>query len=129
MTAAAHAGTLVQQAMYYRWVPAVASQLDALVVVGRAIGDPTRCAVLLAVLDGVAYPASIAEHLSLSRASVSTHLTCLRGCGLVLAAAEGRRVRYTVADPGVEHALRDLLSVVLAVQPHAHDVSDPLRGV
>lgn len=105
-------------------MPRVVTQLDALVVVGRAIGDPTRCAVLLAVLDGVAHPALIAEHLDVSRASVSNHLACLRGCGLVLAAAEGRRVRYTVADPALEHALRDLLSVVLAVQPHAHDVSE-----
>ena len=96
------------------------TRLDALVVVGRALGDRTRCAVLLAVLDGVVYPAQIAAHLRLSRAGVSNHLTCLRGCGLVVRTPEGRQARYAVADAAIEHALRDLLSVVLAVEPHEH---------
>lgn len=96
------------------------NRLDALVVIGKALGDPTRCAVLLAVLDGVAYPAQMAEHLGLSRASVSNHLTCLRGCGLVVRTPQGRQAHYAVADPAIEHALRDLLTVVLDVTPHEH---------
>ena len=116
----------VQRSLYYRGVFAVATRLDALVVVGRALADPTRCGVVLAVLDGVVYPADIAQELDLSRASVSNHLACLRGCGLVRATPEGRRVRYEVTDAALEHALRDLLTVVLAVEPHV--ASGPLAA-
>lgn len=51
---------------------------------GGALRDRTRYAVLLTVLDGIAYPAQMAEQLGLSRAGVSKHLTYLRGCGLLV---------------------------------------------
>ncbi|WP_326835675.1 metalloregulator ArsR/SmtB family transcription factor [Amycolatopsis rhabdoformis] len=90
---------------------------SALARVGRALSDPTRCRILVALLDGVAYPARLAETLGLSRSNVSNHLSCLRGCGLVLATYEGRQVRYTLADPHLAHALAELTKVVLAVAP------------
>jgi DNA-binding transcriptional ArsR family regulator len=52
-----------------------------------------------------------------SRQIVSNHLACLRGCGLVVAVPEGRRSRYELADQRIGHALGDLLSLVLAVDP------------
>lgn len=69
----------------------------------------------MALLDGVSYPAKIAEHLELSRSNVSNHLSCLRGCGLVVATYEGRQVRYALADEHLGRALTELLQVVLAV--------------
>jgi DNA-binding transcriptional ArsR family regulator len=92
-----------------------ASRLDALARVGRAMADPTRCRLLLALLDGPAYPAQLAEGLGLSRANVSNHLACLRGCGLVVTTPQGRQVRYELADPGLAHALGDLAGLVLDV--------------
>lgn len=56
-------------------------------------------------------------YCSPTRSNVADHLSCLRGCGLVLAAYEGRQVRCTPADPHVATALRELLLVVFAVQP------------
>ncbi|MEY2450982.1 MAG: ArsR family transcriptional regulator, cadmium/lead-responsive transcriptional repressor [Acidimicrobiaceae bacterium] len=79
--------------------------------VGKAIADPTRCDILLCLLDGPHYPTELAEHLSLTKANVSNHLACLRGCGLVVATQEGRRVRYELADPRLAHALQDLAAV------------------
>ncbi|MEW2503044.1 metalloregulator ArsR/SmtB family transcription factor [Amycolatopsis sp. NPDC047767] len=90
---------------------------SALARIGRALADPTRCRILVALLDGVAYPARLAETLGLSRSNVSNHLSCLRGCGLVIATYEGRQVRYTLADPHLAHALSELTQVVLAVAP------------
>ncbi|MDR7274726.1 hypothetical protein J2S41_001504 [Catenuloplanes atrovinosus] len=55
---------------------------------------------------------------------LSNHLTCLRGCGLVVAAPEGRRTRSELADPRLAHALGDLLGLVLAVDPAACPDSD-----
>ena len=84
---------------------------------GAALSDPTRARVLLALRDAPAYPAELAETLGVSRQSVSNHLGCLRGCGLVVGVPEGRRVRYELADPRLAHALTDLMSVVVAVDP------------
>ena len=69
------------------------------------------------MLEGPAYPADLADALGVSRQAMSNHLACLRGCGLVVAVPQGRRTRYELADARLGHALRDLLGVVLAVDP------------
>lgn len=94
-----------------------ATRERALARVGKALADPTRRRLLLGILDGVSYPAELAERLELSRANVSNHLACLRDCGLVTASYEGRRVRYEIADPHLSRALTELTDVILAVFP------------
>lgn len=88
---------------------------DALARLGRALADPTRCRILTALLDGVSYPGQLATQLGLTRSNVSNHLSCLRGCGLVVATYEGRQVRYALADPHLARALAELVQIVLAV--------------
>jgi DNA-binding transcriptional ArsR family regulator len=97
------------------WVLTCEARESALARVGRALADPTRCRILLALLDGVTYPGQIANHLGLTRSNVSNHLACLRGCGLVVATYEGRQVRYTLADEHLSRALDELVNLVLAV--------------
>jgi len=82
---------------------------------GHALSDSTRTQVMLALVEGPAYPAELAERIGVSRQSLSNHLACLRGCGLVVAEPEGRRTRYELADPKLGTALSALLEVVLAV--------------
>jgi DNA-binding transcriptional ArsR family regulator len=94
-----------------------AVSLDALARFGQALSDPTRARVLMALREGPAYPADLAETLTVSRQSMSNHLACLRGCGLVVAVPEGRRARYELTDPRVGHALAGLL--VLVTDPAA----------
>lgn len=84
---------------------------------GAALSDPTRARVLLALREAPGYPSDLAVLLGVSRQSLSNHLSCLRGCGLVVAVPEGRRVRYELADPRLDHALGELLGVVLDVAP------------
>ncbi|MEY7971406.1 ArsR/SmtB family transcription factor [Saccharomonospora xinjiangensis] len=88
---------------------------SALARLGRALADPTRCRILLSLLDGAQYPGKLATELGLTRSNVSNHLSCLRGCGLVIATYEGRQVRYEIADQHLAHALSELVKVVLAV--------------
>jgi DNA-binding transcriptional ArsR family regulator len=87
--------------------------LGILARVGTALADPNRRRILVELLDAPGYPAELAETLSTTRANLSNHLTCLRGCGLVTAAAEGRRVRYELADPRLGDALRLLAGLRL----------------
>jgi len=84
---------------------------------GRALADPTRCRILVRLLDGAHYPGQLAEQLELSRSNVSNHLSCLRGCGLVVATYQGRQVHYALADEHLAQALREMVQVVLAVEP------------
>jgi DNA-binding transcriptional ArsR family regulator len=86
---------------------------------GHALSDPTRARLLLALREAPGYPAELADGLGVSRQNLSNHLACLRGCGLVVAVPEGRRLRYELADARLGHALGDLLGLVLAVDPAA----------
>ena len=82
---------------------------------GRAMADPTRSRILLFLLDEPGYPAKLARELELTRTNVSNHLSCLRGCGIVVAEPEGRQTRYEIADPHIAEALTALVDVTLAV--------------
>ena len=87
--------------------------LGTLTRVGMALADPTRRRVLVQLIDGPGYPAEMAANFGTSRANLSNHLTCLRECGLVTATAEGRRVRYELADPRLADGLRILAALDL----------------
>jgi ArsR family transcriptional regulator, cadmium/lead-responsive transcriptional repressor len=108
----------------YSQVVDIATHADVLARFGHALSDPTRARVLLALQDAPSYPAELADLLGTSRQGLSNHLGCLRGCGLVVAVPEGRRVRYELADRKLAHALTDLLGVVLAVDPTVCGDSD-----
>ncbi|MDJ0336634.1 metalloregulator ArsR/SmtB family transcription factor [Cryobacterium sp. PH31-O1] len=93
----------------------IASRVDVMNRLGRAMADPTRSRILLVLLDGPGYPGALASELGLTRSNVSNHLSCLRGCGIVAAVPEGRLTRYEIADAHVTKALLALMDVVLAV--------------
>lgn len=97
----------------------LASRLDVMNRLGRAMADPTRSRILLALLEQPGYPAELARDLELTRTNVSNHLSCLRGCGLVAATPEGRRTRYEIADPHLAVGMRHLLEAVVAVDEGA----------
>ncbi len=101
------------------------TRFAAMTRLGRALADPTRCRLLLALLDAPGYPARLAAELGLTRSNVSNHLACLRGCGLVVAVPEGRQMRYELADPNLRHALGDLLVMVLAVEQDEDCLDEP----
>lgn len=91
------------------------ARIDVMNRLGRAMADPTRSRILLALLDGPGYPAELARDLDLSRTNVSNHLSCLRGCGIVVAQVEGRRTRYRIAHPHLAATLNSLVDTTLAV--------------
>ncbi|WP_263167513.1 ArsR/SmtB family transcription factor [Streptomyces sp. SCSIO ZS0520] len=93
----------------------VAPDIDVLTRFGRALADPIRCRILLALRQAPAYPAELADALGISRTRLSNHLACLRDCGLVVTTPDGRRTRYELADERLGHALDHLLAAVVAV--------------
>lgn len=98
------------------------SRLDTLGRVGTAMADGVRRRILLRLVDGSAYPAELADLLGESRANISNHLACLRGCGLAVTTREGRQMRYDLADPRLADALRLLGEITLVVEPGHSDL-------
>lgn len=97
-------------------MPTLATDIEVLARFGRALADPIRCRILLALREAPAHPADLADALEISRTRLSNHLTCLRDCGLVVAVPVGRRIRYELADERLGHALDDLRTAVVAVE-------------
>lgn len=99
--------------LYYLAMDATAVDLDALGRIGHALADDTRRRLLMELLAAPAYPGELAAALGTTKANVSNHLACLRGCGLVVAEPEGRHVRYELADARFGAALRELVELTL----------------
>jgi len=79
----------------------------------RSLGDRTRLALLLALLDGERRVTDLVQEVGTSQANVSSHLICLRECGLVASRPEGRQTFYRIATTGIEALLKsaeDLLA-------------------
>lgn len=98
------------------------AHVDTLARVGTAMADGVRRGILLRLLDGPAYPGELADDMGESRANISNHLSCLRGCGLVAATREGRQMRYDLADKKLARALRLLTEIELVVDAHHSDL-------
>jgi ArsR family transcriptional regulator, cadmium/lead-responsive transcriptional repressor len=101
---------------------------DALARFGYALSDSTRTQILLSLGRAPGYPADLADQIGVSRQTLSNHLACLRGCGLVTAISEGRRTRYELADARIGTALGDLMGLVLAVDPNCCCVGSDGQG-
>ena len=99
----------------------------------RGLADPTRVAILLALLDGERRVSDLVEAVGGSQSNVSGHLACLRDCGLVRdRPGERRQVFYRLAQPEVVELLRAaerLLTVTggaveLCRNPLMHETAD-----
>ena len=76
----------------------------------QVLSDPTRVRLLHLLLDAPDNGRTVSELVTAvgaPQSRISTHLGCLRWCGLVQTARSGKQVYYQIADPRV----RDLLSL------------------
>ena len=67
----------------------------------RGLGDATRLKIIQLLLDGEKNVGELVALTGVPQGRVSTHLSCLRWCGYVSTARDGRRVYYRVADARV----------------------------
>lgn len=65
----------------------------------HALSEPARLRILRHLFTGEHQVRDLTAHLGLAQSTVSAHLACLRGCGLVTVRPEGRSSIYAVADP------------------------------
>jgi len=96
------------------------NQKYAIASVAALMADPSRAAMLAALLDGRPLAAGeLARAAAVSAQSASMHLAQLLDGGLVQVAREGRHRYYRIASPQVAHALESLggISTVPRVRP------------
>ena len=79
---------------------------------GAAVGDPSRAAMLVALMGGLALPASeLARLAGVSPSTATSHLRHLKDAGLVVVRAGGRHRYFSLAGPHVAAALEGLATL------------------
>lgn len=71
----------------------------------RGLGDSSRLAILEALRTGERSVGELVSDTGLSQPNVSSHLACLKDCGLVVNRSEGRFVYYRIAGRDVAKML------------------------
>ena len=99
--------------------------------VGSLMGDPSRAAMLMALMSGEALTATeLAFRAGIALPTASGHLAQLVDGGLLLVAKQGRHRYYRLAGPAVAHAVETLSELAIEVFPSARRVMPedaPLR--
>jgi len=87
------------------------------------IGDPTRAAILMALMDGSAQPASALAYVAnVTPQSASNHLAKLMEGGMLAVEIQGRHRYYRLASPEIATVLEALANLA----PCTHHLRQPL---
>jgi DNA-binding transcriptional ArsR family regulator len=87
----------------------------------RGFADPTRLAILEALLDGECNVGELAQRTEATAANVSAHLACLTGCGLVRGEKRGKYVYYRLQERRVRDLLRIADGLLAAVSRQVYE--------
>ena len=84
-----------------------AAALSVAACLFHGFSDASRLAIVRHLALGEHRVVDLTEHLGLAQSTVSKHLACLRGCGLVTSRPQGRASIFTLTHPA---ATLDLLT-------------------
>lgn len=85
---------------------------EAIVQTGELLGDRRRLRMLMALMDGQAWPAGdLARHAGIQPATASYHLELLVAGGMLLVVPQGRHRYYRLASPAVAELLEHLAAI------------------
>ena len=74
-------------------------ELASAVALFHSLSDPTRLAITRHLASGEARVVDLTRELGLPQSTVSSHLACLRECGLIVGRPEGRQMFYALTAP------------------------------
>jgi DNA-binding transcriptional ArsR family regulator len=86
-------------------ITSATSGIDLQAKLFRGFADPSRLALLQALLKGERTVSDLVEITGFTQPNVSNHLACLRDCGLVTARQQGRFAYYSLSDERVAKLL------------------------
>lgn len=78
----------------------------------RALGDPTRRAILRLLREGDLSAGELAAHFSLTKSTLSGHFAVLRHAGLIVAERRGTTIIYSLSIGAVEELAAAVMSVL-----------------
>ncbi|TXC91810.1 winged helix-turn-helix transcriptional regulator [Metabacillus litoralis] len=78
----------------------------------RGFSDKTRIQILEAIKTEEKTVSQIVKELNGNQSNISQHLTCLKGCGLIVGRQEGKYVFYSLASEQIRELLT-MFDVVL----------------
>src|SRR5262249_39664878 len=78
---------------------AIAAGVSPAAALFRSLADETRLRIVARLAAGEARVVDLTGELGLAQSTVSKHLACLRGCGLVDYRTQGRRAFHALARP------------------------------
>jgi DNA-binding transcriptional ArsR family regulator len=84
----------------------------------RVLGDPTRLAIIELLKEGELPVRDLVAGVGSSQPRVSTHLACLRHCGLVETERRGREVLYRLSIPRLPDLLRTAAGIAAPRAEH-----------
>ena len=96
--------------------------MNDIVLLGKALADPTRVRILALLRGGELCVCEIADALEISQSTLSTHLQTIRQAGLVSTRKNAKWSYY-----GLEPAVKPLLEAVFAPYQAALDADQRLR--
>ena len=79
----------------------------------------TRLQILESIINSEKTVTEIMEHVDASQSSISQHLACLKGCGLITGRQEGKYIYYSLRNDHVRKLLAMFDDVLTDVQ---HDM-------
>jgi DNA-binding transcriptional ArsR family regulator len=97
--------------------PASRADLGGAVALFRSLADPTRLAIARRLAAGEARVVDLTAELGLPQSTVSSHVACLRECGLVDYRPQGRSSVYRVTHP-------ELIELLEAAETLLHATGD-----
>ncbi|WP_137121293.1 ArsR/SmtB family transcription factor [Segeticoccus rhizosphaerae] len=98
----------------------------------RSLGDPARLAIARRLAQGEARVTDLVAQLGLAQSTVSAHVACLRGCGLVEGRPVGRQVFYRLVRPELLElfaAAEQLLAATGEAVSLCPNYGDPTRPI
>ena len=111
--------------------PGLQPVLTAAVALFRSLADPTRLAIARRLASGEARVVDLTAELGLPQSTVSSHVACLRDCGLIDYRPQGRSSVYRVTHPelielfAVAETLLGATGEAVALCPTYGDVARP----
>ena len=88
------------------------SRPEVLATFFQGLADPTRVRILELLAERPRTVSELQHELGIAQGRVSSHLSCLRWCGYVLATVEGRHNRYQLVDARIRDILAGAESIV-----------------
>jgi DNA-binding transcriptional ArsR family regulator len=86
----------------------------------RGLADPSRLAIVEALRSGEKAVSDIVQMTGLSQPNASSHLACLKDCGLVTSRQQGRYVYYSLADQRMEDVFSAIEGILADVAAHVY---------